>query len=130
MINAYLAIMHARLGDRLRYSVDVAPGLAALPFPSVLLMTLVENAIKHGIEPLKEGGDVRIFVTREADRLIAVVADTGMGLSDVVGNGVGLDNIRERLRVRYGAAASLVLAANEPRGFTARVEMPCPTSPQ
>jgi len=130
MINAYLAIMQTRLGDRLQYSVSVEPALLAVPFPSVMLMTLVENAIKHGIEPLKEGGSIRISVMRERGRLVAVVADTGMGLSAAVGNGVGLDNIRERLRVRYAGDASLVLAANEPRGFTARVEMPCPTSPQ
>jgi sensor histidine kinase YesM len=127
MINAYLAIMQARLGDRLRYSVDVDPALHPLQFPSLMLMTLVENAIKHGIEPLKEGGEVTVAVSRVDNRLIASVADTGMGLSDVIGTGVGLDNIRERLRVRYGASGSLELFANEPRGFAARLEMPCPT---
>ena len=127
MINAYLAIMQTRLGERLRYSVDVDPELHKLHFPSLMLMTLVENAIKHGIEPLKEGGEVSVTVSRAGNRLIASVADTGIGLSDVVGSGVGLDNIRERLRVRFGAAGSLQLAANEPRGFSARLELPCPT---
>ena len=131
MINAYLAIMQARLGERLRYSVAAEPALNALQFPAAMLMTLVENAIKHGIEPLKEGGEVDVSVTRDGDgragRLIAVVADTGMGLSDIVGAGVGLDNIRERLSVRFGNAGSLRLSANEPRGFIARLEIPCPT---
>ena len=126
MINAYLAIMQARLGDRLRYSVDVDPALHPLRFPSLMLMTLVENAIKHGIEPLKEGGEISVTVSRTASRLVANVTDTGMGLADVVGAGVGLDNIRERLRVRFGAAGSLKLSANEPRGFAARLEIPCP----
>jgi len=126
LIGAYLAIMQTRLGERLRYTVAMPPELAALPFPSAILMTLVENAIKHGIEPVKEGGAIDVTVARDGSRLVAVVADTGAGLSDSVGNGVGLDNIRERLKVRYGAAAALKLAANEPRGFIARLEMPCP----
>jgi len=86
----------------------------------------VENAIKHGIEPLKEGGEIRISVLREGHSLVALVADTGAGMGATVGAGVGLDNIRERLKVRYGDAAALKLAANEPRGFIARLEMPCP----
>jgi sensor histidine kinase YesM len=127
MINAYLAIMQARLGERLRYTVDVDASLTALKFPSAMLMTLVENAIKHGIEPLKEGGAIDVSVRRDAGRLIARVADTGMGLSNVVGGtGVGLDNIRERLSVRFGHAGALKLSANEPRGFIARLEIPCP----
>ena len=130
MINAYLAIMQTRLGDRLRYAVDVDPALNRLPFPSALLMTLVENAIKHGIEPMKEGGEIRVTVARNGERLHAVVSDTGAGLSaSVGGTGVGLDNIRERLRVRFGTAAALTLAANEPRGFVAHLELPCPTTP-
>ena len=127
MINAYLAIMQTRLGERLRYSVDVDPEIQALQFPALMLMTLVENAIKHGIEPMKEGGEVRVTVARASNRLIARVTDTGAGLSESVGTGVGLDNIRERLRVRFGGAASLELSANAPRGFAARVEIPCPT---
>ena len=126
MIGAYLAIMQARLGERLRYRIEMAPPLSALHFPSAMLMTLVENAIKHGIEPLKEGGEIVVSITREGERLHAVVADTGMGLTDIVGSGVGLDNIRERLRVRHGDAAVLKLAGNEPRGFVATLEMPCP----
>ena len=126
LIGAYLAIMQTRLEDRLAYSVEMQPDLAALPFPSAILMTLVENAIKHGIEPLKEGGEIRVAVRRTGNRMVAVVADTGAGLSGTVGAGVGLDNVRERLRVRYGDAADLVLAANEPRGFVARLEVPCP----
>ena len=126
MIGAYLAIMQTRLGERLTYRIEMDPALAPLPFPAAILMTLVENAIKHGIEPLKEGGEIRISVERSGKKLIAVVADTGAGLAETVGGGVGLDNIRERLKVRHGAAAALVLAANEPRGFLARLEMPWP----
>ncbi|MEO8134027.1 MAG: histidine kinase [Betaproteobacteria bacterium] len=126
MIGAYLAIMQTRLGDRLRYRIEIDPALAALPFPSVMLMTLVENAIKHGIEPMKEGGDIDIAVSRAGDLLHAVVADTGAGFGAVVGSGVGLDNIRERLAVRYGRQGVLKLSANTPRGFVACLEIPCP----
>jgi LytS/YehU family sensor histidine kinase len=110
----------------LRYSVEVEPGLSSLPFPSVLLMTLVGNAIKHGIEPMKEGGDDPRSRPRGADRLLAVVADTGMRVWRRSADGVGLDNIRERLQCAT-APPRRCLAANEPRGFVARLEMPCPT---
>jgi sensor histidine kinase YesM len=125
MIGAYLAIMQTRLGDRLRYRIELDPALARLPFPSVMLMTLVENAIKHGIEPLKEGGDVDIAVSRAGGLLRAVVADTGAGFGAAVGSGVGLENIRERLVVRYGSQGVLKLSANTPRGFVACLEIPC-----
>jgi sensor histidine kinase YesM len=126
MIGAYLAIMRTRLGERLRCRIELDPQLAARPFPPALLMTLVENAIKHGIEPAKDGGEIAVTVRREGDRVVAVVADTGAGLGEKVGGGVGLANVRERLAVRYGGAASLQLSANEPRGFIARLELPCP----
>ena len=129
LIGAYLAIMQTRLGDRLTYRVDMPPTLGGLKFPASVLMTLVENAIKHGIEPMKEGGDIHVAVRRNGEQLMATVIDTGAGLGSETGSaggGVGLANVREQLRIRYGEAASLSLAANEPRGFVARVELPCP----
>ena len=129
LIGAYLAIMQTRLGDRLTYRVDMPPTLGDVKFPASVLMTLVENAIKHGIEPTKEGGDIHVAVRRDGERLMAAVTDTGAGLGSETGSaggGVGLANVREQLRIRYGEAASLSLAANEPRGFVARVELPCP----
>ena len=129
LIGAYLAIMQTRLGARLRTRIELDPALASLPFPPALLMTLVENAIKHGIEPAKDGGEIAVTVCREGDRAIATVADTGMGMGETIGAGVGLANVRERLAVRWGDAAALVLSANEPRGFRARLELPCPPLP-
>jgi sensor histidine kinase YesM len=129
MVQAYLAIMQTRLGDRLTFRIDADPALSRMPFPPAMLMTLVENAIKHGIEPSKQGGEIRIDVGRSGDRLHVVVADTGAGMSGSGGSGVGLDNVRERLRVRFGAEAALQLAENTPRGFVARLEMPCPKIP-
>lgn len=126
MVGAYLAIMQTRLGERLAYRIEVDPALASLPFPAAMLITLVENAIKHGIEPLKSGGEIEVAVCRKEGILLATVKDTGAGLADTVGGGVGLANIRERLAVRYGPQAALRLSANTPRGFVACLEIPCP----
>ena len=138
MIESYLAIMQTRLGDRLAYSIDLPPGLALIPFPGSMLMTLVENAIKHGIEPMKQGGEIHVLVVHDGNKLVATVSDTGVGLDGdgrsaggvgVGVGGVGLANVRERLSVLHGNAASLHLGANEPRGFIARIEMPCTVHP-
>jgi len=89
-----------------------------------MLPSLVENAIKHGLEPQREGGSVRISASLDGGRLRVVCADTGRGFGDTVGAGVGLANIRERLAALYGAGASLKLEANEPRGVVATIEVP------
>ena len=138
LIGAYLAIMQTRLGERLSYRIDMPEALRSIRFPSAVLMTLVENAIKHGIEPMKEGGEIHVSVERDGETLTASVADTGAGVDGIpsgplvanaaanTGAGVGLDNVRERLHVRHGDAASLTLSANEPHGFVARLQLPCP----
>lgn len=126
LVRDFVAIQSIRFEGALRADLRLAPGTAGFRVPRLLLQPLVENAIKHGIEPLKEGGEVRVSVQRDGARLVALIADTGAGMGATVGAGVGLDNIRERLKVRYGDAAALELAANEPRGFIARLEMPCP----
>jgi signal transduction histidine kinase len=127
MVDAYLAIMRTRLGARLAVAIDVPPALSRLPVPPGVLITLVENAIKHGIEPLAEGGRIAVAarVDAAAGQLVVEVADTGAGLAqDAPGQGIGLANVRERLKLLYGEAASLELEENEPRGFIARVRLP------
>ena len=127
MVDAYLAIMRTRLGARLAVAIDVPPALSRLPVPPGVLITLVENAIKHGIEPLAEGGRITVAarVDASAGQLVVEVADTGAGLAhDAPGQGIGLANVRERLKLLYGEAASLELEENEPRGFIARVRLP------
>jgi signal transduction histidine kinase len=130
LIAAYLAIMQARLGARLRYAIDVPTGLSALTVPPGMLITLVENAIKHGIEPLPAGGAIDVTATRAAGergpQLIVTVADTGAGIASTPapGQGIGLANIRERLALLYGDRAELALEENEPRGFVARLSLP------
>jgi sensor histidine kinase YesM len=129
MVRAYLRIMQTRLGTRLSWSVAIPEELDDATLPPGMLITLVENAVKHGIEPLAEGGriDVRAERAAHADdpRIELTVTDTGAGLADVPGvGGIGLANIRERLALLFGARASLDVGSNAPRGFVARMIMP------
>ena len=106
----YLALMAIRFGERLQYRLDCPSDLAAVPMPPLLLMTLVENAVRHGVEP--KPGTVRIAVTvgREHGVLTIVVADDGAGIGETtLGSGVGLRNLRERLQALYGTRAGFVL---------------------
>jgi len=110
-IDDYLALMKIRMGDRLLAEVDFPAGLGELAVPTLLLQPLVENAIKHGLEPHVDGG--RLLVTARADEvdLVLSVRDTGAGLSDVANDGThfGVTQVRERLATLYGDGASLVL---------------------
>jgi hypothetical protein len=124
LVRAYLSILKMRMGERLAFTIDVPEALAALPFPPLMLPSLVENAIKHGLEPQREGGEVRITAALDAGRLKMVVSDTGRGFSETPGAGVGLANIRERLAALYGEAARFTLEANAPRGVVATIEVP------
>jgi signal transduction histidine kinase len=125
LVDAYLAIMKTRLGKRLAYAIDVPAALEARTVPPGMVITLVENALKHGIEPCSAGGTVTIAAALDGDdRLTVSVADTGVGLEQYPGQGIGLSNIRERLSLLYGERAHLALEANEPRGFVARIVLP------
>src|SRR4029079_6076329 len=97
LVRAYLNILQMRMGKRLAFEIDVPAQLLARPFPPLMLPSLVENAIKHGLEPQREGGMVKITASAEDGRLRMIVTDTGRGFGETVGAGVGLANIRERL---------------------------------
>jgi histidine kinase/histidine kinase/DNA gyrase B/HSP90-like ATPase len=124
LVRAYLNILQMRMGKRLAFTIDVPPELADAPFPPLMLPSLVENAIKHGLEPQREGGEVRIRAEGADGRLRMIVSDTGRGFSDTPGAGVGLANIRERLAAMYGGEARLTLEANTPQGVVATIEVP------
>jgi len=127
LVEAYLGIMRTRLGRRLEFAVELPASLERAVVPPGMLITLVENAVKHGIEPSPGGGRVDVRIGFAADgRVELAVADTGAGLNGAApaGQGVGLANIRERLALLYGDAAALELAANEPSGFVARIRLP------
>jgi histidine kinase/histidine kinase/DNA gyrase B/HSP90-like ATPase len=126
LAEAYLSIMRTRLTRRLDHAIDVPSSLADVALPPGMLITLVENAIKHGIEPSPAGGRIDISARIQGATLIVRVADTGAGLDGggTPGQGIGLANIRERLKLLYGGAASLELAGNSPRGFVASIVLP------
>jgi signal transduction histidine kinase len=122
---AYLDILKIRMGARLQLQIDVPEHLRAVAFPTMMLQTLVENAIKHGLEPQPGGGTVWILA-RDLDASVAVtVADDGRGFSaEGGGTGIGLRNVRERLRLAYGAAAGFTIVANFPAGVAATITVP------
>lgn len=124
LIDAYLAIYRARMGARLVYEIAVPETLMALRIPPMMLLTLVENALKHGVSPTVEGGIIRVSAARERGSLRLVVADSGRGLDLRHGRGAGLANIRQRLSILYGSTAVLSLKPAEPRGVVASIFIP------
>lgn len=125
LIGAYLHVMQARLGDRLRYRLVLPPELAQHAVPSMLLLTLVENAVKHGIEPALRGGEIHVAAVRRDDHLYLVVCDSGVGLPVERGSGgEGLNNVRTRLQLQYGAQASFMLKDGPEGGAVAEIILP------
>jgi len=124
MSRAYLAIMQARMKTRLTVDIDVPYELYDLPFPSMMLQVLVENAIKHGLEPKVEGGRISVMARRVDDMLHVDVTDTGIGFSAYGGDGVGLHNLRERLKALFGNAAYLVIDAPAEGGARVSIRIP------
>jgi signal transduction histidine kinase len=124
LVEALLAVARARLGARLAFNVSVPSGLRATPLPPLLLQPLVENAIRHGIEPAIDGGSIDVDVRKTAGALELTVVDTGVGLNANAPEGVGLSNVRDRLASLYGANGKLLLYANTPRGVIAKLIVP------
>jgi GNAT superfamily N-acetyltransferase len=112
-VEDYLAIERVRFDERLTVDVDVTPDARRQRVPRMLVLTLVENAVKHGIGRLTGGGAIRVTAAVEGDRLQVRVANSGSLSAGATGSGVGLSNARERLQLIYGGAASLTL---EPGG--------------
>lgn len=127
-IASYLAIMQTRMGDRLAFAVHAAPELEGVELPPALVMTLAENAVKHGIEPAPNGGRIDVNAGIKDGNLIVTVVDTGMGLVAThhkeTGGGMGLSNIAQRLQAIYGDAAQVRLEQNSPSGCIATLTLP------
>jgi len=124
-VEAYLELMHMRMPDRLRFTLDVDDAARALRCPPMTLLTLVENAVRHGIDPSEEGGLIDIHVQRHGERCIVRVSDTGAGLKPTNGGlGTGLSALRERLLLTFGGDAELSVAAQQPRGVSAVLDFP------
>jgi two-component system LytT family sensor kinase len=125
----YLAIMHVRYKDRVRYEFQIAPNTLAACVPTLLLQPLVENAIKHGIEPNPDGGKINIRAWRDAGLLRLMVSDTGRGVPQpqAVSEGIGLSSTRARLRELYGDEAKLTW--HNGNGVTVEIMLPFRTAP-
>ena len=134
LVRAYLALASLRMGARLTVDLQMEPATAHLPVPPLMLQTLVENAIQHGIEPKVGPGHIRVSARLDSGgpthRLVLQVADDGVGFGQAAtgGSGLGLVNIRERLATAFGPEAQLSLAANDPQGVVATLSFPVPNS--
>lgn len=125
LVQAYLELMHMRMPDRLQFTLHADDSARALRCPPLTLLTLVENAVRHGIDPSEEAGRIDITVLRDGARCRVRVSDTGVGLqADSAGLGTGLTTLRERLQLVFGDAAQLRLSAQHPHGVCAEVEFP------
>lgn len=124
LIAAFLDVLQVRMGQRLRYRVDVAPDLSGHELPPMLLQPLVENAIRHGLEPKVDGGEIAVAMRREADQVVIEVADTGVGFAPTTRGGLGLTNVRDRLRLLYGERAALTIGENQPCGTRVALRLP------
>ena len=124
LIASYLDVLQVRMGPRLRYAIDVAPGLRGFTLPPMLLQPVVENAIRHGLEPKVDGGEVTMRVAGDGASVVVEVTDTGVGFAPTTRGGVGLSNLRERLRLLYGERAALEISEGPAGGTRVRVKLP------
>lgn len=120
----YLKIMQMRMEERLRFDLAVPAGLLSASFPPMMIQSLIENSIRHGLEPKPEGGSVSLRAEVRHGKLCVTVEDTGMGFSAAAPAGIGLANIRERLQQLFGANAALTIEPGQPRGTRATITVP------
>jgi hypothetical protein len=128
LVRPYLELMQMRMPDRFHYAIDVDTSALHVRCPPTTLLTLVENAVRHGIDPSEEGGRIDVVIARVRERCLVRVTDTGAGLQQsAYGLGSGLSTLRERLQQIFGDAAHLRLTPNDPRGTIAEIEIPAQT---
>jgi hypothetical protein len=125
LVRAYLDVMHMRMPDRLKFQIRMDAGMAELQCPPMTLLTLVENAVRHGIDPSESGGSIEIEAQLQAGRCSLRVTDTGVGLQSMSrGLGTGLAALRERLQLAFGGDAQLSLSEVAPHGVRAELSFP------
>ncbi len=129
LLRGYLEILAIRMGPRLAHELDLPQDLARASVPPMLLQPLVENAIKHGLEPKVDGGTIRVSARAEGRTLVLAVEDTGLGFGSIAaaGSGIGLSNVRERLAALYGAAGTLETGENPGGGARVTLRLPLQT---
>jgi len=125
LLRNYLELLKIRMGPRLAYAIDVDPEFENAPLAPMLLQPVVENALRHGLEPKIEGGCVTVRIGREGRRLVARVEDDGLGFKPGANPGVGLQNLRERLAVLYDGDARLTIEERE-LGTAVVLDLPLP----
>jgi sensor histidine kinase YesM len=131
VVQPYLELMRMRMEERLQFDLQVPQGLRSARFPPMMLQSLVENAIRHGLEPKAEGGSISVRAEVQDGQLIVQVQDTGIGFapdapgtSGAGGGGIGLSNIRERLQLLYGAKATLQTSSPSTGGACVTITVP------
>jgi hypothetical protein len=126
LIDAYLRIHQMRMGSRLVYRIEIPESLSEIRVPSMMLLTLIENAIKHGVNPLSQGGYIEVRARAIGATVEVSVSDSGRGVGPGIesGTGTGLANIRARLSLQYGGAAHLTLARRAESGTTVAILLP------
>ncbi len=124
LIGAYLDVLQVRMEARLRYRIEIDPEIESFTLPPMLLQPVIENAIRHGLEPKVQGGEVVFSARREGDRVAIEIADSGVGFAPVTRGGVGLANLRDRLKLLYGDAASFDIGENAPSGSRITLRLP------
>ena len=129
LLRSYLEILAIRMGPRLTYELDLPPELATARLPPMLLQPLVENAIRHGLEPKVDGGKVRVAARDEGNKLVLVVEDSGMGFGAgaAAGTGVGLAHVKQRLAAVYGIGASIQTGESDGGGVRITLRVPLQT---
>jgi hypothetical protein len=130
LVRAYLEVMHMRMPDRLQFALHADEVALQFACPPMSLLTLVENAVRHGIDPSEEGGRIDVRVLERDGRCSAEVVDTGVGLQlNCEGLGTGLSNLRERLHLAFGGDAHLSVLPRKPHGVCARLDFPVRRGP-
>ena len=123
MIEAYLQVMKVRMAHRLNFELSLPDDLKSIEVPSMILLTLAENAIKHGLEPSIAGGKIEIAARAENEDVVLEIKDSGVGLSDQPGNGLGLKNVRDRLQLMFGEHNRFSITENVEGGVCAEVRL-------
>ena len=128
LMSHFLAILQIRMGDRLKVDVQLPAELAGLPLPSMLLQPLVENAIKHGLEPKVEGGSITLRAERDGELLKLSIIDTGVGFTGATSGGIGLKNVRERVEKLFDGKGVMIIEENHPSGTRVQLTLPATTN--
>ena len=123
-MQSFLAVLKVRMRNRLQVRVQLPDELQSFALPPMLIQPLVENAIKHGVEPKIEGGEILLKAIKVGDVVAIEVADTGLGFKNSTSNGIGLKNVRERLDKLYDGKATLTIEDNVPSGTKITIRIP------